>query len=159
MDALIPWLVMGVPLLVAAGLLAWFLGKPAWEARRLAARAAGGDAVAQAAMNRVKKAETVMKRLLGGRDPQRERVLATGTPARAVIVSMEPIGLEVSAGPVPAQLIEVVLAIQTESSSRQVTVVDAVSEPLLGRLLEGATVPVRLDPGDPESAVVLWDTL
>lgn len=147
----------GVPLLIVAGLLAWFLGKPAWDARRLEARAAAGDPEAQAAVARMQRIQEAMRRA-GGGDAERQRLLASGRAARAVILDVRPLGIEVSAGPVPARLVEVVLDIEG-GGGRPVTVQEAVSELHLGRLLKGADVPVRVDPMDPQRVAVLWDTL
>jgi hypothetical protein len=108
-------------------------------------------------MARVKGAESAMRRVTGGEDPERNRLLALGTPARAVIVDVRPLGVEIESGPVPMRMVEVVLSI--EGGSNRVTLQDAVSELHLGRLLKGATVPVRVDPMDPQRVVVLWDTL
>lgn len=159
MGTLILLLGFGVPLLIAGGLVYWFLGKPERDARRLQERAESGDPEATAAADRLRKAEAAMKRILGAKDPERERILATGTPARAVVVKMQPLGMDVTAGPIPMQMIEVVLTLEGPGFSRTVRVVDGVSEPLLGRLLKGSTVPVRVDPRGGDGVVVLWDTL
>ena len=158
MDDLIPWLAFGLPLLVTAALLAWFLGKPAWEARRLEARAAAGDPEARAALARAEDLKGVLRRSIGAADPERQRLLALGRPARATILDVRPLGLEVSHGPVPTRIIEVSLMLEG-GDGRAITVRDAVSELHLGRLLKGASVPVRVDPVDSQRIVVLWDTL
>ena len=157
-DDLIPWLVFGVPLLITAALIAWFLGKPAWEARRLEARAAAGDPEARAALARAEDLKGVLRRAIGGEDPERQRLLLSGRPARAIIIDVRPLGLEVSRGPVPTRIVEVSLMLDG-GDGRAITVRDAVSELHLGRLLKGATVPVRVDPADAQRIVVLWDTL
>jgi hypothetical protein len=147
----------GVPLVIVAGLLIWFLGKPVRDMQKLQARAAAGDRDAQAAVARVKGAESAVRRAVGGEDPARARLLSTGSAARAVILDVRPLGVEIESGPVPARIVEVVLSL--EGSGMKVTVQDAVSELHLGRLLKGANVPVRIDPADPEHVIVLWDTL
>ena len=159
MGDVILWVSFGVPLLVVAALLAWFLGKPAWDARRLEARAAAGDPSAQAAVARANALQEAARRAMsGGDDAERRRLLAEGRSARARIVDVRPLGLQISSGPMPTRLVEVVLDIE-EGGGVPVTVRDAVSELHLGRLLKGATVPVRVDPFDPQRVAVLWDTL
>ena len=158
MDDLIPWLAFGLPLLITAGLIAWFLGKPAWEVRRLEARAAAGDPEAKATLARGEELKGVLRRSIGGADPERQRLLVVGRPARAIILDVRPLGLEVSHGPVPTRIIEVSLMLDG-GDGRAITVRDAVSELHVGRLLKGASVPVRVDPSGSRRLIVLWDTL
>jgi len=94
----------------------------------------------------------------GGADPERQRLLVVGRPARAIILDVRPLGLEVSHGPVPTRIIEVSLMLDG-GDGRAITVRDAVSELHVGRLLKGASVPVRVDPSGSQRLVVLWDTL
>ncbi len=160
MEDLIPWVVFGVPLLIVAGLLGYFLLKPSLDVRRLEQRAAAGDPEAKAAIARMEELKGAMQRAVAGNsDPARRRLLAEGRPARATIVDVRPVGLQVEVGPVPSRLVEVDLAIEENGQTRQVKVRDAVSEMHLGRLLKGSTVPVRIDPADPTRVAVLWDTL
>ena len=48
--------------------------------------------------------------------------------------------------------------IDSPTGPRQVTVRDAVNQLFLGRMLKGATVPIRIDPTNPAKIAVLWDT-
>jgi hypothetical protein len=100
----------------------------------------------------------VMRRAVGESDPERARILATGRPAHATIVDVRPLGLEVSAGPVPTRLVEVDIDIDG-ATGYPITVRDAISELHVGRLLKGMRVPVRVDPVDPKRVVVMWDAL
>lgn len=162
-DRWVPWFAFGLPLVIVVGIavtVAWLFGKPARDLRRLERRAAAGDPSARAALARAKELEAALGRALGRDDPERQRVLASGQPASATILGVRPTGVEVAAGPAPAQLVEVDLSVQEgRGPARSITVRDAVSELHLGRLLKGATVPVRVDPSDPEHVVVLWDRL
>jgi hypothetical protein len=158
MEDLIPWLAFGLPLLIVAALLAWFLGKPALEARRLEERAAAGDPEAQAALARAEDLKGVLRGAIGVPDAERQRLLLTGRLTRATILDVRPLGLAVSHGPIPSRIVEVTLALEG-GDGRAITVRDSVSELHLGRLLKGATVPVRVDPDNSQRLVVLWDTL
>jgi hypothetical protein len=159
MEDLIPWIVFGVPLLLAVGIAAYFLMKPSIEIKRLEARAAAGDPSAQAALARMEELKGAMHRAIGGDDASRRRLLAEGKPARATIVDVKPVGLQVEVGAVPTRLVEVDLSITDEGRTWQVKVRDPVSEMHMGRLLKGSTVPIRFDPANPERVAVLWDTL
>jgi hypothetical protein len=158
MEDLIPWLVFGVPLLVAAGLAAWFLGRPVWQARRLEAAAAAGDPAARAAVERRKRVEAALQRALrGGDDPERRRLLAAGRPARATIVEVKQTGITLGEEPVQAHVVEVTLSIDGDGGARRVTILDVVGALHVGRLVAGASVPVRVDPMNAENVVVVWE--
>jgi hypothetical protein len=160
-DNIITGLAVGVPVLilvVVLGVVVYVLGKPSWEMRDLKARAEAGDPKAQAELSRRNELLAAMNRAAGAQDPERQRILTTGRPARAVILGVRPGGMEISAGPVPMRIVEVDLSIEGGSGS-PISVRDAVSELHVGRLLKGATVPVRVDTVDEKRVVVLWDTL
>ncbi|EYF05504.1 hypothetical protein [Chondromyces apiculatus] len=145
-----------IVILIVAGCIFWFLIKPSWDMRRLQARADAGDPQAQAQLARANSMLDAMRRATGAEDPERARLLQSGRAARAVIVDVRPLGIQVKAGPLPMQLMEVELDVE---GGTRVTVRDPVNQANLGRLLKGATVPVRVDPMDPKRLVVLWDTL
>lgn len=158
MTAIVVWAIVLVPLLVLGGIVAWFLGKPAWEARQVEERAAAGDPAAQAAIARSKRAESVMQRLLRGEDPERRRLLAFGKSARAIITDVRPLGIDVGSEPVQAHLFDVTLTIGGEGGAPyNVTICDAVSVLHAARLVRGASVPVRIDPSDAQKVIVVWD--
>lgn len=140
------------------GDVAWSFIKPSLAVRRLEARAAAGDPEAKARLERADGLREAARRAMGAEDPERKRILATGRAARATIVDVRPTGLEVSASAVPMRIVEVELVVEGGSGER-ITVRDAVSQIHLGRLLKGASVPVRVDPTRADRVVVLWDTL
>lgn len=148
----------GVACLVIIAPIWWTMSSGTRWWKRLEARAATGDRDAQAELARANELKSATERAAGGRDPERERLLASGLAARAIILSVRPLGIEVSASAVPTRLVEVDLSIEGREG-QPVTVRDAVSELYLGRLLKGASVPVRVDPFDARRVAVLWDTL
>ncbi|AUX22695.1 uncharacterized protein SOCEGT47_032010 [Sorangium cellulosum] len=145
-------------MLYMLGDFAWRFVKPSLAVRRLEARAAAGDPEARARLARADGLREAARRAMGGEDPDRKRILASGRAARATIAEVRPTGLKVSASAVPMRIVEVDLDLD-EGSGQRVTVCDAVSEIHLGRLLKGASVPVRVDPLSADRVVVLWDTL
>lgn len=154
-------LIFLLPVFVIGGMLYWIVRKPSQETKALEARAAAGDPAAKEELARLEKTREAMRRLArGGDDPERQRILATGQQARAEVVDVKPLGLQIApVGRVPRRMVEVRLAIDVGGGPRQVTVVDVIAEPLLGRILKGASIPARVDPFDPEKIAVLWDTL
>jgi hypothetical protein len=162
MDDLIPWLAFGIPILLTVVVIAFvvrLITKPAREMKALEERARAGDPEARARVLRARQIGSAVSRAMGADDPDRKRILAEGLPARGTIVDVRATGMEISAGPGHSRVVEVVLSIEDGRGPRQITVRDAVSELHLGRLLKGATVPLRVDPQDPQKIVVLWDTL
>ncbi len=159
--SIIPYLAIGLPLLAVLAAVVYavlLIAKPSQDVKRLEERAAAGDPAAKAALARADELRGAMNRAVSGDDPERKRLLAFGTPGRATIVDVRAAGLDVSAGPVPTRIVEVVLAIDSPTGPRQVTIRDAVNQLFLGRMLKGATVPIRIDPTNPAKIAVLWDT-
>lgn len=147
-----------IAVLYMLGDFAWSFIKPSLAVRRLEARAAAGDPDAKARIERSDALQAAMRRAMGAEDPEHRRILATGRAARATIVDVRPTGMQVSASAVPVRIVEIELVVEGGSEQR-ITVRDAVSELHLGRLLKGASVPVRVDPLRADRVVVLWDTL
>jgi hypothetical protein len=155
MGNLILILSFALPIAVAIFVVVWVLGKPARELRRLEARAAAGDAQAQAELDRMKQTERAMMRGVGARDPDHERLLSQGLSERAVIVDVRSTGIHLGDEAERLRVVEVDL--QIEGVPGKVTVRDAVSELHFGRLLKGENVPVRVDPVDRTRVAVEWD--
>lgn len=158
----IPTVVIVVPLLLTAGAIGfaiWLITKPSRQIAALEKRAAAGDPEAQKQLQRMQDMQQAMQRALqGGNDPERQRLMLAGRPGRATIVDVRPTGIEIGHGPVPTRLFEVDLTLDGDQGGKTITVREAISEIHMGRLLKGASVPVRVDPQNAANVVVLWDT-
>lgn len=160
--SIVPWLAFGLPVLATIAVIigvVWLIGKPVREMKQLEQRARDGDPEAQKRVLRARQIGSAVGRAMGADDPERQRILAEGRAARGTILDVKATGMEISAGAHHNRVVEVVLSIDEGNGPREVTVRDAVSDLHLGRLLKGATVPLRIDPTDARRVVVLWDTL
>lgn len=145
--------------LLVVGLLVWALVlAPARELARLRARADAGDADARAALVAREETRLALDRAGGRPDPEHARISRSGLDGRARIVAVRPQGFRIKRGGDTRRLIEVDLTCSAEGRAPwSVTTRDLVSEMHLGRLLIGASLPIKVDPAPPHRVVVLWD--
>lgn len=90
------------------------------------------------------------KKLLGSRSSD---LLTTGTPGRATITSFTDTGGREGADPRVVLDLEVTVAGGAPYAARVTAAVPQVS---LGKLQPGASVAVRVDPGDPSALAIDW---
>lgn len=90
-----------------------------------------------------------------GRDAIKARVLATGTPAPATILASRPVG-ETDAEGLPVY--EITLFVQVPGG-QPIQGTSRVGVPLerVARIVQGATLPMKVDPGNPAVMAVDWN--
>jgi hypothetical protein len=95
-------------------------------------------------------------RLASNGDPNHSaaHILATGIPARAVIVQHQPVGMTNAEG-LPVHAFVLTISPQ-EGMPYQIQVGNAVPPQALPLLYPGSQVPVKVAPGNPNAAVIDW---
>jgi len=148
-----------VPIAIIVGLIVAFFVRGSRAARELEARAAAGDTSARAELDKRRRVRDALRNAVD--DPERKRLMAVGIPARAGVLDVKLLGMRMAVdSAMPKRMTEVTLALEgTGDAPAPIILVDMVPEPYLARLLKGATLPVRVDPDDPQKVAIVWDTL
>ena len=125
---------------------------------QLRARAAAGDPAAKLELQRLEGMQRALEKSQGKPDHDAERIAASGIEARATVKAVRRLGFSIKRGGEKLASIDVDLSYEVEGRPPvDATVNDMISEPLIGRLLVGATVPIRVDREAPHRVIVLWD--
>ena len=125
---------------------------------QLRERAAAGDPAAKLELQRLDSMQRALEASQGKLDADRERIAASGLPGRGTVKAVKKVGFSIKRGVDRLTSVDVELTCEVEGRPPIDTIVnDMVPEPLLGRLLIGSTIPVRVDPNPPNRVVALWD--
>lgn len=125
---------------------------------QLRARAAAGDPAAKKELQRLDSMQRALERSQGKADHDAERIVVSGVHGRATVNAVRRAGFSIKRGGEKLSSIDVDFTCDVEGKPPfEATVNDMIAEPLIGRLLIGATVPIVVDREPPNRVVVLWD--
>jgi len=152
-------LLIGLAIVIAIVVLAMLLvAASKRRVEQLRVRAAAGDESARMELQRLESMQRALEKSQGKPDPEAERILAHGLEGRGTVKAVKRLGFNIRRGAEKLCSIDVTLSVCVEGREPFDAIVnDMVSEPLIGRLLIGATVPVRVDPNPPGRVIALWD--